>query len=185
MTLFHQLIFNDIQSVDWAKEAIEALYEKGVVAGYGNGLFAPNYSVTREQFVKMLVSALELDTNIESDKTFTDVKGDDWFAPYINAAAVLGVVAGREDGSFGVGESITRQDMAVMCMRALTVAGKAPAETDASFADSANISDYAKTAVGSMAGAGYLTGDENGSFNPLDTATRAQTAVVLYRIIKN
>ena len=180
-----ELIFNDIQSVDWAKEAIEALYEKGVVAGYGNGLFAPNYSVTREQFVKMLVSALELDTNIESDKTFTDVKGDDWFAPYINAAAVLGVVAGREDGSFGVGESITRQDMAVMCMRALTVAGKTPAETDASFADSANISDYAKTAVGSMAGAGYLTGDENGSFNPLDTATRAQTAVVLYRIIKN
>ena len=37
---------------------------------------------------------------------------------------------------------------------------------------------------GSMAAAGYLTGDENGSFNPTDTATRAQTAVVLYRIIK-
>ncbi|MDO5398628.1 MAG: S-layer homology domain-containing protein, partial [bacterium] len=179
-----KLIFNDIENVSWAKEAIEALCERGVVSGYGNGLFAPNYSVTREQFVKMLVGALELDTNIASDISFSDVKADEWYAPYINAAAVLGVVSGKDDGSFGIGESITRQDMAVMCTRALKVAGKAPAESDASFNDSGSISDYAKAAVSSMAGAGYLTGDDNGNFNPLDTATRAQTAVVLYRIIK-
>ena len=45
------------------------------------------------------------------------------------------------------------------------------------------ISDYAKDAVSKMAGAGYITGDENAYFNPMDTATRAQTAVVLYRVI--
>ena len=178
-----EMIFNDIDHVAWAKDAIEALYEKGVVSGYGNGLFAPDYSVTREQFIKMLVTALKLDTNIVAETSFTDVADDAWYAPYINAATVLGITTGKDDGSFGVGESITRQDMAVMCVRALTVAGMAPAEAAPVFGDSNSISDYAQSSVGSMAGAGYLTGDENGNFNPLNTATRAQTAVVLYRII--
>ena len=132
----------------------------------------------------MLVGALGLDTNTESSVSFSDVHEDEWFTPYINAAAALGIVSGKDDGSFGVGESITRQDMAVMCTRALNAVGKTLGEGSSSFNDGDKISDYAKSAVGSMAAAGYLTGDENGSFNPTDTATRAQTAVVLYRIIK-
>ena len=179
-----KMIFNDIEGVSWAKEAIEALYNKNVISGYGNGFFAPERSVTREQFVKMLVGALGLDTNTESSVSFSDVPEDEWFTPYINAAAALGIVSGKDDGSFGVGESITRQDMAVMCTRALNAVGKTLGEGSSSFNDGDKISDYAKSAVGSMAAAGYLTGDENGSFNPTDTATRAQTAVVLYRIIK-
>jgi hypothetical protein len=179
-----KMIFNDIENVSWAKDAIEALYNKGIVSGYGNGLFAPNYSVTREQFVKMVIGALGIDTDADTTSLFSDVNGDEWYAPYIMTAARLGIVTGKDDGSFGVGESITRQDMAVMCTRALKAAGiDADAKTVVTFGDENSISNYAKDAVLQMAAAGYLTGDENGCFNPLDTATRAQTAVVLNRII--
>ena len=176
------LIFNDIGSVDWAKEAIEALYEKNIISGYGNGLFNPNGAVTREQFVKMVVLALGLSSDSSEGMPFTDVDSQEWYAPYISTAYDLGIVTGKDDGSFGIGESITRQDMAVMCMRALNAAGIELTQ-DASLNDMDTISDYAKDAVSKMAGAGYITGDENAYFNPMDTATRAQTAVVLYRVI--
>lgn len=146
-------------------------------------MFAPNYNVTREQFVKMLVIALELESSSDEVAKFEDVAADAWYAEYINTAVTLGIVNGKDETTFGVGESITRQDMAVMCERALTVKG-IELNGSADLADSDKISDYAKDAVSKMVAAGYITGDENGDFNPFDNATRAQTAVVLYRIIK-
>ena len=177
------MIFNDIENITWAKEAIEALYNKGIVTGYGNDLFAPNYNVTREQFVKMIVGALNLSSDAETELAFTDVAADTWYAPYIKTAVALGVVTGKDATTFGVGESITRQDMAVMCVRALAATGVV-LDGGAYLSDADEISEYAKGAVSQMVTAGYITGDENGNFNPSDTATRAQTAVVLYRIIK-
>ena len=46
--------FNDLDGVEWAKEAIEKLCEKNVVSGTGDGKFEPNREVTREEFVKCL-----------------------------------------------------------------------------------------------------------------------------------
>ena len=51
------------------------------------------------------------------------------------------------------------------------------------FGDKSSIADYAKRAVALMAQAGYLSGDENGNFAPQKSLTRAEAAVVLYRIM--
>lgn len=170
--------FNDLDSVEWAKEAIDYMFAQGYIDGVGDGRFAPNDAVTREQFVKMLVNVFGLEAASADAASFSDVQSDAWYAEYVNIAASLGIVSGMGDGSFGVGTPISRQDMAVMIARCTNVEGGDAAE----FADDAAISDYAADAVHAMQSAGYLSGDEKGNFNPKNTATRAETATVLYRI---
>ena len=52
--------FSDMQGAEWAKEYVKALYEKEIVNSAGNGMFFPGNSVTRAEFVKMLVAALNI-----------------------------------------------------------------------------------------------------------------------------
>ncbi len=170
--------FTDLDNVGWAQEAIDYMFSKGYVNGVGDGKFAPNDAVTREQFVKMLVNVFGLEAASDSAASFSDVQPGAWYAEYVNIAASLGIVSGMGDGSFGVGTPISRQDMAVMIARCTNVEGGDAAE----FADDSAISDYAADAVHAMKSAGYISGDEKGNFNPKNTATRAETATVLYRI---
>lgn len=174
--------FADLADVEWARESIERLYEKGIVNGKSATEFAPNDNVTREEFVKMLVCALGLSGEGEID--FNDVKNDAWYYDYIVKAVSLGVVNGKDNGSFGVGDDITREDMAAMVLRAVNaVMGSVEYNgSDASFADAEEISSYAKDAVNVLSGFNVLNG-YNGSFMPKNKATRAETAVVIDRLI--
>lgn len=68
-----------------------------------------------------------------------------WYAPYVGGAWRAGLVNGVADGVFGVGQNITRQDMAVMTWRAAEAAGLRLGEKAErkNFADQAEIADYA------------------------------------------
>ncbi len=172
--------FDDCEGVAWAKPGILSLYEKGVVTGTGDRTFSPDELVTREAFVKMLIGALGLE-DAAATASFTDVVAGEWYVPFIAAAAQKGIVSGHEDGSFGIGQSITRQEMAVMAYRAADAAGIAlaadlPAEA---FVDGADIAAYAKDAVTAMQQAGIINGVDGGRFAPNETATRAQAAKII------
>lgn len=174
------LTFDDLEDVSWAKEAIEYLYENGMISGVGNNKFAPKNQITREQFTVMLVNALKLDLQDPSSE-FEDVKDDDYFAKHIAAAKKLGIINGISATKFGVGEKITREDMCTMIYRAC-FDGKTTENTD-NFTDSDMISDYAKTAVNYLSAEGIVNGFENGTFAPKDLCTRAQAAKVLYGVL--
>ena len=152
--------------------------EKGIVSGY-NGAFYPNESVTREEFVKMLLGALEIEAT-ETETNFNDVNTDEWYAPYVATAAKAGIVSGIGDEMFGVGQTITREDMAVMVGRALERSGKnLPTGIAKEFKDSEMISEYAKESVDTLARADIISGDENNQFNPQDDLTREQAAKII------
>ena len=170
-----QSAFKDLKGYDWAKTAIECLYEKGAISGTGNGEFRPEREVTREEFVKMLL--LALDYKIESGNSeFGDVTNEDWFAPYIYSATKNGIINGIADGKFGVGMPITREDAAVLIWR---VAGKNNT-VETGFADNAEVSDYAKSAVNWLKGTGIVSGYEDGTFRPANMISRAETAKILW-----
>ncbi len=176
-------IFSDLKDFDWAKTAIEALFNKGIVSGDGTGRYAPNDNVTRGQFVKMVLGTFGL-YKTGSTSEFSDVSEDAWEYTYVSCAYDLGIVNGMEDGSFGVNENITRQDMAVMIKRAAEVAGlELEAVNNNNVTDFAEISDYATEAVRLLTRAGIITGFEDGSFKPMKNASRAESAVMLYRVI--
>lgn len=175
--------FTDIADVAWAHEAINALKDEGIIAGKGEGKFAPKANVTREEFVKMLVLALGITDTDAANPEFADVAGSEWFAQYVYTAYKNGLVNGVGEG-FGVGSNITRQDMAVLCARAIEAKGVAleTVRENMTFTDA--ISDYAQDAVSKLWSAGLVNGKSETEFAPKATATRAEAAKMLYEVLK-
>lgn len=176
-------VFDDLDSVEWAREPICKLAEMGVLRGKEYRLFYPNDNITREEFVKMLAVAYKLNIENKTDK-FTDVNADDWFMPYVAAALENGIVNGVSDDMFGTGQNITRQDLAVMAYNAALKNGvEFNTEDVQKFSDDDKISDYAKTAVYALKSQDIVNGIDGKNFAPQDTATRAEAAKILYALI--
>lgn len=174
-------VFNDISSVKWAAEAISELYLKGIVNGTGNGDFSPNDFVTREQFAKMIVLALDIYDD-DAECVFEDAQNE-WYTRYIASLNKCDIVNGIGDNLFGIGQNISRQDMAVMIYNAFKYSKYEFASEKTSFGDFDSIADYARDAVAYLAADGVLNGMDDGNFMPLDNATRAEAAVVIKSLI--
>lgn len=173
--------FSDLQNAEWASAAIEYLYGKGIISGYGDGSFAPGRTITREEFVSILVRAFGIQAS-DYNVSFDDTKEDSWYYNAVMTAANAGIVSGVGGGLFGVNQNITRQDLAVMLYRC--IASSQSAESDeGSFTDMNEVSGYALDAVEFMKSRGYITGYTDGSFKPMQTATRAEVAQILYSIL--
>ena len=174
--------FVDLDTVMWAYEAISTLSDKNIINGKSEDRFAPNDYIKREEFIKLVICAL--DENIaEGDDNFTDVSKDAWYSGYINHASEIGIVNGFEDGSFGVGKNITRQDIAVILCNALKYKEVEIKEGESVFTDNDNISDYAKKSVSVLSGAGIINGYEDGSFLPKANTTRAEAAQLIFKML--
>ena len=175
------VLFADMADVAWASAHVQQLYSRGIVSAASN--YRPHDSVTREEFVKMLVVLSGV--ALEGEADFADVTGSEWFAPYLAAAKKAGIVKGNSDGTFGVGKNITRQEMVTMASRAVDAMGKTLNFTKEAqaFADASSISDYATDAVDKMQRAGVISGVGDGTFAPAGLASRAQAAVVVANLI--
>ncbi len=179
-----KVTFNDMKDAKWAEEAVYKLAEMGIISGYGDGSFKPGNKITRAEFAKIIVMVTGMyDKNAQCE--FTDVKKDDWFYSYVASAEKLGLINGRGNGVFDPNAQITRADICVIVYRYIKMVspefGKAAA---LNFADSGNIPSYAKEAVGVLFGAGIISGMDGNRFEPLQPATRAQSAKIVYGAIK-
>lgn len=176
--------FDDIEGVEWAIEAIVALADKGIINGKSKGIFEPNSQITREEFIKILTLACGYSGKAKERNHFTDVNDGDWFADVVNSAYENNLTSGMGDGSFGVGQPISRQDMAVMIYNALRAKGKsAAAAAEPAFKDAEAVADYAKEAIRTLCGMGVMNGVSESTFDPAGNATRAQAAKIIYGVI--
>ena len=178
------VIFTDLHEYPWAKDAVTALYERGIVKGYGDGSFGGGNMVSRADYVVMLMRSCGKTAEIKDN--FADVQKSDYFYNEIGAAKALGYISGTGDNTFFPKSNISRQDMAVIAYRVLKAEGKieTASRSEALFSDGASVGDYAKEAVASLSKAGIINGYQDGTFAPLANATRAETAVMIYRIDK-
>lgn len=174
--------FADIADDFWGKDAILGLYEKDIVAGAGDGFFRPNNTITRAEFVQMVVKAFGFGMNGDA-ANFEDVQNVDWFSKAVQIAYTNGIVNGTSATTFSPNENITRQDMMVILTNAANASGKTLVAGNVEFADADSISDYAKDAVAKMTGSGVVYGAD-GNVNPLANATRAEAAAMLARILE-
>lgn len=177
------LSFTDLSKVVWARDSIEALGARGAIQGSGNGLFQPDAKVTRAEFLQMLMSSLDIIGKV-SEAPYNDVQKEDWYADAVASAKNLGIVSGRPGGKFGPNDPVSRQDMALMVFRAARVINiNLPLEVaEAEFRDGQEIGAYAAEAVSILAKAGILGGMGNGDFVPKAASSRAQAAVIIYRL---
>lgn len=175
--------FIDMPADHWAYASVMKLKERGIMNGTPDGRCEPDRNITREEFVKLLVLAYGLhDSAATAD--FADCVRGAWYDSYIGSAVAKGIVNGVGDNRFGIGENITRQDMAAMIYRAATMMGTTfNEEGELAFHDAADIADYAATAVTALKNAGIISGMGDGSFAPAAYATRAQAAKMISELL--
>ena len=178
-------IFDDIDSVSWAKESIVALAQMDIISGKGDNKFFPNDYITREEFAKLITLAFFEDKE-PAKINFVDVYEGEWYYDSVAVAFGLGIIKGIDETHFGTGERITRQDAAVMACRAAEAAGlwTSSEEEKKAFFDDAEISDYAKDAVYTLYGKGVVNGKGDSKFMPKDGLTRAETAKIIYALMQ-
>ena len=170
--------FSDING-HWATDAINTLVGKGVLAGFEDGTFRPEENVTRAQFVKMIVTAFNINSTA-NDIKFSDVSADMWHSQYVIAAASNNLIFGN-DGNFRPDEQITREDAAVILHRLLSLKGS-PTFGTYWFDDENEISSYSRDAVLGLSGAGIITGYQ-GKFMPGANTKRAEAATLINKVL--
>lgn len=173
----------DIQG-SYAKDAIQELVDAGILNGTGNGKFNPTGKIQRQDFAIILAKALSLDIDqVPASATFSDVPTEHYAYAYVEAAKRAGLISGYGNGVFGTGNQLSRQDMAVIFVRALGVdaTGKG---ADLTFSDADSIADYAKDAVAAAVELGLLSGTGNGRFDPTGNAERQAVALVASNFLK-
>lgn len=179
--------FKDVKENDWFYEAVSYAVENGLMSGMSEDIFAPNTPLTREMLAVVLYNVEEQPESTEAN-TFTDVKGDMWYTDAILWANENGIVAGYDNGAYGVGDLITREQFATILYRYAqfkgydtTQGGMAVRE----FSDYENISDYARPAMAWAVNAGIMGGMDDGTLMPQGKATRAEAATMLMNFCEN
>lgn len=184
----NKVSFNDIAKVQpWAGRQIQVVAAKGAIEGKASGVFAPQDKITRAEFAKILITALNLDNKLATSSKFTDVPSTHWAAPYIAVAAEQGIINGKTASTFAPNATITRAEMATMIARALksTQGLKDIDNAEAAlsvFKDASKIGAAFRSSVAWAAASDIIIGS-NGKFLPNNNATRAEAAVIIYRAL--
>ena len=173
--------FQDLDSVEWARTAINGLAMRGMINGRDQYTFDPNANITRAEYCQILMGAINA-LNAKGESTFADVPSIAWYYNAVSVASQLGIVSGYGDGNFGPNDLITRQDMALMTYKTAQIMNKSlePVNAEITFEDSHEISDYAFEAVMTLQKAGIINGMTDTTFEPHSNATRAQSAKVIF-----
>ena len=169
--------FGDIQG-HWAEASIQQMADEGVVKGYPDGTFKPDNNISRAEFATVLVQAFKMEK--KDGKVFNDTSSH-WAKDYIATASAHGVVSGYNNQMFGPDNYITREEMALMTVKAadLKISGG-----NLGCSDSSKVSVWAKDAVATAYANKLIAGMPDGSFQPQANATRAQAIMVLSKAMQ-
>lgn len=200
--------FTDIKG-HWAEEIITELAGKGIIKGYTENTFAPDGMVTRAEFLKMAMEITGIKTVPYRYEECLEATSADWFAPYLQSALDKGIIPDNMitgynvkvvknadgttnavyEGAFNGNLSITREEMAVIAQytyqytrNANTMKDMAES-SDLTFTDVDDISGWAYETVKLAAAQGFIGGMDDGTFMPKATATRAQAATIISRMM--
>ncbi|WP_171632151.1 S8 family serine peptidase [Paenibacillus plantarum] len=182
----NETILKDIKD-HWAQKEIENLAGKGIIDGIDQDSFQPDTTLTRAQFVTIIAKALKLQAGSQTD-IFQDVSKDAWYQNSVYAAYSAGIISGMSEQTFVPDAPITREQMALTMVNAyLHATGKKLADIvttqEVKYADEGTISTWARSYVRIASALGLLSGTTGGQFAPADNASRAQAAVVIYRLL--
>ena len=177
------LPFTDVKSGDWFYEAVQYVYDKGMMTGVSADRFAPASTTTRGMIVTILYR-LENEPAVSGGSAFTDVESGTWYADAVAWAAANDIVNGTSATTFAPNSPITREQMAAILYRYAAYKGyDVSQKADLSgYTDAASISGYAKDALAWANAQKLITGVTDTTLNPQGSATRAQVATILMRL---
>lgn len=178
--------FSDVVAGGWYESAVQYMKDNGLMAGTSATTFAPDATTTRGMIVTILYR-LEKEPAAAAASSFSDIAAGEWYSDAVAWAAANNIVSGYENGTFGAGDVITREQMAAILFRYASFKGYDVTKTAdlSSFADAAQVSAYAADAMKWANAAGLISGTSTTTLAPAGSATRAQAASILMRFCEN
>ena len=169
----------------WARVAFGFLNTRSVINGYPDYTFRPDQPITRAEFVVMLDRLLNIEPRenglLAPCPDWDDIP--DWAVDSAYTARVLGIVQGDGHGSFNPNAPIMRQEMFVMVYRAMRFGFPQGIPTGTPMAaDSVDIAEWALDPIHHLHHMGIISSSHL-SIRPLDAATRAEAAQILYNLL--
>ncbi|MNO34618.1 Endoglucanase precursor [compost metagenome] len=180
--------FTDMNS-HWSKSIVSELAAKNIIDSSYGSAFKPEQKITRAEFAVMLSRGLGLLGDRETAQRFRDVQPSTQTGDYIGAAAKAGIITGNTDATFRPNDNITREQLAIMIIRAMEYTGHpitlngTSASALAAFKDRSKIQSQAAEFVAKAVQQGIILGMTTTEFQPQGNATRAQAAVMLQRML--
>ncbi|MCK6078034.1 S-layer homology domain-containing protein [Paenibacillus silvae] len=185
-------VLHDIQG-HWALTEISKMYDQLMIEGTNDSQFKPEASVTRAELATILVRALGLSESSQAGGEadgFTDVSSTSWYSAAAEAVKANGLMNGLGNGTFGPSRLLSRQEAIVTIIRGLELAENSKAvvrsesQVDLSkYTDGGQIGSWAKNAMQTAIQLGLVKGDKD-KLRPNDPLTRAETTVLLYRMLQ-
>ncbi|WP_413033025.1 S-layer homology domain-containing protein [Paenibacillus xylanilyticus] len=169
-------IYQDVPEGHWAYTTIQELSAKQIVKGQSASMFNPSGSITRAEYAALLSRALSLTAN--HSVSFQDVEGGLWYEEAVNAAFEAGIIQGVTENRFEPNKHITREEMAVMLVRAYAYQTgiKLDSSSLIAAADASKVSSWAAAYVQGALKGKLLSGYQEGNFYPHLPTTRAESA---------
>jgi len=173
--------FKDVPQGHWAFHAIHDLANKGIIAGYGNGIFGMGDNVTREQVAALIYRTLHIEKQDKYENPYRDIdKNSTMFPEEILALTKIGIFQGDDQGNFRPKAILTRAEMAQVITKAFRLDVKAPHN----FND-VPVNSWASAAISAVQSNHIAAGVGEGKFAPDMKVTREQYAQFLYNAIVN
>lgn len=178
--------FKDVPASRWSHDAIMEMVDLGMFAGTkspdknGVGEFNPTGIMTKAQFITVMTRYL-YNSELEGMAT-----GAYWYSNNYDVAVKHGIITKNEFSIDDMAEPITRQEMALIAVRAAEAKNAEMSEKadKSDIADFNTIDTYYQDFVRQAFSMGLISGyDDKGTFGPKDTLTREQGAMVAYRIV--
>lgn len=169
--------FVDVSIGNWYYDAVKFVNQNGLMNGVGSGLFAPNAQLSRAMLAEILYNKEGRPVMSGGTSAFPDVPLNEWYADAVSWAYGRGIIKGYDNGLFGPGDDITREQLAVMLYR--YAGSPVPPNLLLNFTDAYKVSDWAQHAVRWAVDQCILNGKGNGILDPTGKATRAEAAQML------
>lgn len=189
-----QRMYSDVSSGDWFNDAVTYAGGRGIMSGYGGtSKFGSADGIQRQDFLVMLarLEGVYLDW-YDYESPFPDVPRGSYYEAAINWGYENGIVSGYQNGDFGVGDKITREQIVTFLYR---YANYSLADTDYSmtedalkgrFSDYSAITDYAIEPMLWAVENGVISGQNGGkAVVPYGNALRCEVAQIMFNIHKN
>lgn len=173
---YNKVDFADVTTADWCYKPVTFCAACGITTGTTTATFSPAATVTRGQFIVMLMRAYGIEPDSSPASNFADA-GNTYYTNYLAKAKELGISADIGNNLFAPDQQITRQEMFTLLYRALNVLDELPEATNSktlsSFSDASSIADYAEEAMAAPVKSGVVAGSD-GKLNPQGQSSRAQ-----------
>lgn len=182
----NMFVFADVSEGDWYYTAVTQLARNGIIPD-SNMFEGESFSKRAEiaQWLYNLDKCIGGKLSAKKAQSFSDTDENSPYSEAISWAAGNGIINGFEDGSFRPDDICEREQMCTMAIRYFNLCKIRPSDLFGAeqFADSLEVSDFARSYVAAAKMSGLVGGDENGFFNPHASITKAECASVIYTMM--